>query len=256
MQNGYDEKDFEFVLDTVYRFNSTQSIADFSAEALSCLCTIIPCTQGIFTPVKAIDGRCRASGDAYVYGEEALFMDKFIQGHYDQDPYFGLMGFKHYSFAFRDSDFISDRVRDQSPVFNDIYKPQGIYYALRIELIRRSSVIGQFALFNSKSRGEFSDRDLHIANLLAQHLSLKYSELLECKNPRNEKLDLYRQRLAKYELSQREFQVVVCVVDGLMDTEIAEQLFISLSTVKKHLYNAYSKIGVSSKSQLIAFVLG
>lgn len=37
---------------------------------------------------------------------------------------------------------------------------------------------------------------------------------------------------------------------GLSDDEVAGKLYISNSTVKKHLYNAYSKMGVSNRLQL------
>lgn len=54
-----------------------------------------------------------------------------------------------------------------------------------------------------------------------------------------------------YELSKRETEVLKLLVDGYDYRVIAEKLFLSTHTVRKHIANIYSKLHVSSKTQAI-----
>ena len=56
-------------------------------------------------------------------------------------------------------------------------------------------------------------------------------------------------------LSQRELQILECVVDGKSNKQIAESAYISLDTVKSHLKNIYQKLRVSKRSQAIKTAL-
>jgi LuxR family maltose regulon positive regulatory protein len=53
-------------------------------------------------------------------------------------------------------------------------------------------------------------------------------------------------------LTKREIEVLRLIAAGLRNEEIAGQLFISLSTVKRHIANTYGKLGVSHRTQAIA----
>jgi DNA-binding CsgD family transcriptional regulator/PAS domain-containing protein len=65
-------------------------------------------------------------------------------------------------------------------------------------------------------------------------------------------LDAVTQRLAKsYHLSKREVDVVGRLFSGLKNAQIAEKLYISEITVKKHLQNIYHKVGVCNRTSLI-----
>lgn len=55
-----------------------------------------------------------------------------------------------------------------------------------------------------------------------------------------------------YGLSERERQVVTAVARGATTDDIATQLFISTHTVRDHLKSAFTKVGVSSRTELIA----
>jgi DNA-binding NarL/FixJ family response regulator len=48
-------------------------------------------------------------------------------------------------------------------------------------------------------------------------------------------------------LTIREAEIMNLLIDGLLDKEIASRLGISLQTVKSHLKNTYSKLGVSNR---------
>jgi LuxR family maltose regulon positive regulatory protein len=53
-------------------------------------------------------------------------------------------------------------------------------------------------------------------------------------------------------LSVRELEVLRLIAAGLSNRQIAERLFISVRTVKKHVENSYAKLGVNSRTQAIA----
>ena len=52
----------------------------------------------------------------------------------------------------------------------------------------------------------------------------------------------------KFEFTGRELEVLRLIAGGKNNEEIAENLFLSVRTVEKHLTNIYSKVGVSGKS--------
>ncbi|MCP4725925.1 MAG: helix-turn-helix transcriptional regulator [bacterium] len=61
-------------------------------------------------------------------------------------------------------------------------------------------------------------------------------------------------KLLKYNFSKREKEIAELILQGRSNKEIEEQLFISLSTVKCHIYKLYKKAGVNSRAQLTNIV--
>lgn len=55
-------------------------------------------------------------------------------------------------------------------------------------------------------------------------------------------------------LTDREFDVIRLAADGLSVQQIADRLFVSRETVKKHLSNIYGKLGVHAKMQAVAML--
>ncbi len=53
-------------------------------------------------------------------------------------------------------------------------------------------------------------------------------------------------------VSEREFTLLQLIYDGKTNKQIAEMLFISLNTVKKHINNTYLKLDASSRASAIA----
>jgi two-component system, NarL family, response regulator LiaR len=57
--------------------------------------------------------------------------------------------------------------------------------------------------------------------------------------------------LRKMNLSNREYEVLQLLAKGYSNTDIAENLFLSLSTVKTHVSNLFVKMNVKSRTQAI-----
>lgn len=56
-------------------------------------------------------------------------------------------------------------------------------------------------------------------------------------------------------LTEREFDTLKHSLEGKTNSEISEKLFISISTVKFHLRNTYSKIGVGNRKEAFQYML-
>jgi DNA-binding CsgD family transcriptional regulator/streptogramin lyase len=55
----------------------------------------------------------------------------------------------------------------------------------------------------------------------------------------------------KYQISQREKEIILLLLKGKSNKEIEDALFIAMGTVKNHIYSIYQKIGVKNRAQLM-----
>ena len=53
-------------------------------------------------------------------------------------------------------------------------------------------------------------------------------------------------------LTVREVEILRLIAAGLRNQEIADRLFIGLATVKRHVANAYGKLGAGHRTEAIA----
>jgi DNA-binding CsgD family transcriptional regulator len=59
---------------------------------------------------------------------------------------------------------------------------------------------------------------------------------------------------ARHQISSREQEIIRLLLEGKSGRDMAEELYVSLKTVKTHLSNIYRKIGVKSRWQLITLI--
>jgi DNA-binding CsgD family transcriptional regulator len=57
---------------------------------------------------------------------------------------------------------------------------------------------------------------------------------------------------ARFEISEREYQVLELMAQGYSNQEIADRLFISINTVKTHSSNLFSKLQVQRRTQAVS----
>jgi ATP/maltotriose-dependent transcriptional regulator MalT len=53
-------------------------------------------------------------------------------------------------------------------------------------------------------------------------------------------------------LSERELEVLQHIAAGMSNRQIAQEMFVSLGTVKTHINNIYRKLGTHSRTQAVA----
>jgi DNA-binding CsgD family transcriptional regulator len=80
------------------------------------------------------------------------------------------------------------------------------------------------------------------------------SELMKIQKTAFSKVDLQK-GMEKLGLSPREMEVAIKIINGMKYKDIAENLFISLTTVKKHAYNIFRKADVKNSRRLIQKII-
>ena len=56
-------------------------------------------------------------------------------------------------------------------------------------------------------------------------------------------------------LTDREMEILILISLGYANQEIADRLVVSLNTVKKHISNLYSKMGINSRTEALIYAL-
>lgn len=59
----------------------------------------------------------------------------------------------------------------------------------------------------------------------------------------------------KYKLTDRETDVLLYLSKGLNNQQIADQLFVSINTIKYHIRNIYEKMDVKKRSEITSRLL-
>ena len=59
----------------------------------------------------------------------------------------------------------------------------------------------------------------------------------------------YVQIIEAYPLTERELEILECIVSGCSNAQIADKLFVTIGTVKTHVRNILNKLGASDRTQ-------
>ena len=62
-------------------------------------------------------------------------------------------------------------------------------------------------------------------------------------------------QIAGEQLTERERDVLKCMVAGLNNNEISEKLVVSLDTVKFHISNIFHKLGIDSRVEAVKMAI-
>lgn len=152
------------------------------------------------------------------------------------------------------TDLVGRRRYRELPIYREYFRPAGIDHMLDLGLPATFGRHRSFILFQAQAEGDFCERDRAVLERLRPHLY------------RLEAQAALRRRLAEElrtrtgveesnacaELTPREREIVELVAEGKTNAQIATQLWVAPSTVKKHLEHVYEKLGVRGRTAAAA----
>ena len=138
------------------------------------------------------------------------------------------------------SDLLTRRKRNNLEYNEVVWRPHGIDDALRLWLAAPPG--RSRSVYLERSGKDYTDRERTLFALLRPHL-----DRMRVNAESRRRMEGIRG------LTPRESEVVGWVARGMTNVEIAGALFISPQTVRKHLENAFEKLGVRTRTAAAAY---
>ena len=145
--------------------------------------------------------------------------------------------------AYRLSDFVEMRRFRAGRIYAEWFRPLGVESLITVGLDAPLSHTKVFLLARSAGR-DFDASDCLVLDVLRPYFAMRY----EAARTRRQGSD---ERGPCAALTPREREILELVADGRTNGQIAETLWISAGTVRRHLENAYAKLGVHTRTAAV-----
>ncbi len=139
--------------------------------------------------------------------------------------------------------FLSRREYHRLELYQEADRPLGIEYMMRLWL---DPGAGGARLEFDRAGPDFGERDRAVLDLLLPHLKQFR------RSAATRRRESARSVNGRDGLTLREREILHCVAEGRTNAEVAWLLRISPQTVRKHLENAYEKLGVHTRTGAVA----
>jgi DNA-binding NarL/FixJ family response regulator len=141
--------------------------------------------------------------------------------------------------AMRFSDLISERDYQRLTLYNDFFRPFDVRYKLdlRLWLPGKSTIDVGF----SRASGDFTEDERDLLVALQPYLQSLFVRATGTRSAAH-------QLRARFDLTRREVTVLVELTRGRTNPEIAQALFVSPGTIRKHLERIFRKLGVRNRT--------
>ncbi|MCK8825419.1 LuxR C-terminal-related transcriptional regulator [Fuchsiella alkaliacetigena] len=143
--------------------------------------------------------------------------------------------------------------------FSDFLQANNYYYLCGTDVHYQKELLITISLIRNQKSSDFNEEELLYLKTLEPHIANQAYSLIIANISNSFSPNLIAQKLnnnlQSYDLSQRELEVAKLIIKGLTNQQIAAELFISINTVKKHLYKIFNKTKVNSKGELISKLL-
>ncbi|RCW61190.1 response regulator transcription factor [Halanaerobium sp. ST460_2HS_T2] len=158
----------------------------------------------------------------------------------------------------RSTDLMNYKSWSKTEYFNDFLAKNNLYYSCGIDIHFENKLLGTISLFRSQKDNNFTLTDLIYLELISKQCSNHLHKLFTIENLKNKKTkrknSLLKIAANRYNLTNREREVLKLLIEGKNNQEIAENLFISVNTIKKHLSNIFNKTEVNNRTELTSMI--
>ncbi len=133
------------------------------------------------------------------------------------------------------SDILSPAQFECSWAYQEAFRPAGLEHEIGVQLSHGNDAMSVVVLSRGPGR-DFSARDHLVLELLRPHVDAA----------------LRRLRQPPPTLTRRQVEVMLLVLEGLSDAQIARRLCVSEATVGKHLEHVYARTGARTRVQAVS----
>jgi DNA-binding CsgD family transcriptional regulator len=248
------ENDWVSINNIINKINQVYDIKQMRKLFLDIAKGLIDYDLGIFDLSKVRDGKFISLYDPVVdslFDKE--FEERFISTYdnkYYRMSYRSWIYYEKKAFVFKETDIVNDNIRKKSQFYTEFLEPEGLIYSCGCNIVFEGINLGALNLYRTSEKKDFDERDIYILEQLQPHLINKLSQSKETVYEE----DIRKRLITKYNLTDREMEIIDLVYTGLRNDDIGEKLYISINTVKKHMNNIFNKIGVKSRSKLNNFL--
>lgn len=255
LDNPLDAATWKSINDLALWIHAQHDVSSLQDGTLRRIDGIVPHRASMFDLIE-IDAH---GAPAYVHPASAGMGERFLSEYYDR---YAAMDYTTWSFnlqtvsAYRDLDLVDVARRDATPIYREWMEPQGLYYGCTTTLAHAGTPLGSITLFREHASGDFTDAELAALVEVARHVSLKLHSLYPhgIDHEGSETDDPLQYLVDAHDIQPREAEVLRLMLNGATNRQMAEELFISESTVKKHVNAVYRKLGVKNRMGLMAAV--
>ena len=138
----------------------------------------------------------------------------------------------------------------RTEIYNDFLRPSGHYYGINLFAFDGRDSTGDIRIWRKNGHPDFDRDEVDLLSLIAPG----FAQALKRIEARAQLKTWATPNPAR--LSPREAEVAALAAQGLADKEIARRLNLKFATVRTHLDNAFSKLGVRNRTQLVASLYG
>ncbi len=262
-----EQREWAFIDDIVYFIHNDDDFLNERKTLLSYIYQLIPNNFSVFHLADMSGEHLLTNPVVYVQGEEngansaqIEAINRYIDEYEEEDfgKWIMLVGKRD---VYREMDLIDDDEIRTTGYFNDTYAAFDVKYSMQVISAYDKKFLGAIVLGRSRERGDFSDKELYMMELINRHLSLRlHHESRKSRGTGSDSGAKLEDRIydiaEQYSLTKRETEVVFKVVkEGMTNSEICESLCIADHTLNKHLINIYRKCDINSRVALIHKVI-
>lgn len=190
--------------------------------------------------------------DVVCEGIELSELEEYLDEDIADDYAQGLF-FTGKTVVYRESDIIQDEERIKTTLYKRVYEKRNMHFSVTVYLFFQRKFIGMLTFFRQKGKENFSFRDVYVLEAIKEHLAFHLAEKSGRKNSGQKSGDYFQQLIKPFAFSQKETEVVKALLTAEDIPEIADKLFISVSTLRKHIQHIYAKMSINNRVQLMAY---
>ena len=201
---------------------------------------MVPYNQAVFSMIYREHEKYMVGDSAFIDISENM-KPLFYDINSDKDYIRNFFAHNH-SIVYIDSAF-EGNISENNDFYKIFRKSQGLNYSCGIVLIKDRQCIGIVTLYRSEDYGDFTEKEIFILELFKTHITNIMADRVMGKSDDDIDNDMH--------VTPREREIIDLLIKGATNEEIAKELYISVSTTKKHVYNIFKKYGVKNRIALI-----